>query len=84
MSKLFPDTSPEAEQVLLSLLREAPAWRKLELLDQMNRTVRMLALAGLRKRHPRASPTELRRRFAELVLGRDLAAKALGQPSEEA
>jgi len=27
---LFPDTRPEAEEVLMALLRQAPPWRKLE------------------------------------------------------
>jgi hypothetical protein len=30
MSNLFPDTHPEAEAVLIHLLREAPPWRKSE------------------------------------------------------
>ena len=30
MSFLFPDTQPEAEQVQIELLRQAPPWRKLE------------------------------------------------------
>ena len=33
MTALFPDTSPEAEDVLIRLLREAPPWRKLEMVD---------------------------------------------------
>jgi hypothetical protein len=36
MSALFPDTHPEAEQLLLEMLRQAPPWRKLEMLGQMN------------------------------------------------
>ena len=78
MSTLFPDTSPEAEEVLLELLRRAPAWRKLEMVAQMNRAVRTLALSGLRTRHPRASEAELRRRLADLLLGPELAERAYG------
>lgn len=40
MSALFPDTCPEAEQVQIELLRQAPAWRKLEMVGQLNQTVR--------------------------------------------
>ena len=43
MSVLYPDTRPEAEQVQIALLRRAPAWRKLEMLGQLNETVRTLA-----------------------------------------
>jgi hypothetical protein len=32
MTTLFPDTGPEAEQVLIELLRRAPVARKLEVL----------------------------------------------------
>lgn len=78
MSALFPDTSPEAEQVLLSLMRAAPAWRKLEMVDELNQTVRMLASVGLKERYPRARPTELNRRLADMMLGPDLAARAFG------
>lgn len=72
------DTSPEAERVLIELLRQAPAWRKLQLTDQMSSMVRDLSLAGLRVRHPAATEAELRRRFADIYLGPDLAAKAYG------
>jgi hypothetical protein len=75
-----PDTSPEAERVLLALLRRTPAWRRLQLADRMSATARQLCLAGLRARHPNASQAELDRRFADLHLGPELAAKAYGPP----
>jgi hypothetical protein len=74
-----PDTSPEAERVLIELIRQAPAWRRLQLADRMSSTVRSLCLAGLRARHPKAGEAELRRRFAEIYLGPELAAKAYGK-----
>lgn len=73
-----PDTSPEAERVLIELLRQAPTWRRLQLADRMSSTVRNLSLAGLRARHPRASEAELRRRFADIHLGPELAAQVYG------
>ena len=78
MTALFPDTSPEAEEVLVGLLRQAPPWRKLHMVGQLNMTVRTLALSGLRRRHPEATPDELRRRLAHLLLGADLAARVYG------
>ena len=77
-SFLFPDTRPEAERVQIELLRQAPPWRKLEMVAQMNQTVRTLALSGLRQRHPQATPEELRRRLADLLLGPALAARVYG------
>ncbi len=78
MLSLFSDTRPEAEAVLIGLLRQAPPWRKLHMVSQLNRTVRTLALAGLRQRYPQATPQELRRRLADLLLGPDLACRAYG------
>jgi hypothetical protein len=74
MSALFPDTQPQAERVQIELLRQAPPWRKLDMVGQLNQTVRTLALSGLRQRYPQATPQELRRRLADLLLGPSLAA----------
>lgn len=82
MTTLFRDTSPEAEAVLISLMQEAPPWRKLQMVDQMNQTVKMLLMAGLRDRHPQASDDQLRRFLASLLLGEELASKAYGPPPE--
>jgi hypothetical protein len=38
--------------------------------------MRTLALSGLRQRYPQATPQELRRRLADLLLGPSLAAQA--------
>ena len=83
MSALFPDTGPEAERVLIELLRCAPVTRKLEMLGQMNAAARMLALQGLRARHPNATQAQLQRYLADLLLGAELAACAYGpRPTE--
>jgi hypothetical protein len=79
MSTLFPDTRPEAERVQIALLRQAPAWRKLDMVGQLNQTVRILALSGLRQRYPQATPQQLRRRLADLLLGPALAAQVFGR-----
>lgn len=85
MSSLFPDTQPQAERVQIELLRQAPSWRKLDMVGQLNQTVRTLALSGLRQRHPQATPQQLRRRLADLLLGPALAALAYDPqvPSEQ-
>ena len=64
--------------MLIDLLRQAPPWRKLEMVGQMNQAVSTLALSGLRQRHPQAKPEELCRRLADLLLGPALAAQAYG------
>ena len=79
-----PDTSPEAERALIELLRKAPAWRKLRMVEDTNRAVKDLLMAGLRRRFPRESPAALRRRLADLWLGPGLSAAAYGPLSEPA
>ena len=69
MSALFPDTHPEAEKVLIELLCQTPPWRKLEVVGQLNETVKMLNLIGLRSRYPDDPPEKLRRRLADLLFG---------------
>jgi len=83
MPFVLSDTTPEAEAVQLRLLRAASAWRKLELMAQLNFTARHLALIGLRERHPHADEAELRRRLADLLLGSELAARVYGSLAED-
>ncbi len=64
MRTLAEDTDPKAERAWLALLRAASPARKLELVLSANRTGRLLALTGLRERHPTESPARLRRRLA--------------------
>ena len=79
MSALI-DTSFEAEAIQIKLLRQTSAWQKLQMLAQLNQTGRSLALAGLRQRYPQATPPQLRRHLADLLLGETLAAQAYGLP----
>ncbi len=67
------DTSPEAEAVQVALLRKASPARRLRMVLSLNRTVRSLALHGVRKRHPGLSAAEIRLLLAERLLGDSLA-----------
>ena len=84
MCTLSSDTAPEAERVLVRLWREMPAWRKMELVAEMNETVKILARARLAQRFPDATPQELDRRLKYLLLGEDLAARVYGAASYDA
>lgn len=75
---LFSDTRPEAEAELIRLLRQTPPWRKLEIVAQLNQTVRTLILSGLHQRHPEISPQEERRKLADRLLGSDTATQVYG------
>ncbi len=78
MQTLASDTHPDAERVLLELLRNASPSRKIEMVLSANRAGRALALAGLRERYPSESESRLRRRLADVWLGAELATKAYG------
>ncbi len=79
MSLLYSDTHPKMEALQIQLWRQASPTRKMEMLAQLNASVHILALAGLRSRYPQASEAELRRRLAGLLLGEELASKVYGE-----
>jgi hypothetical protein len=79
MRTLANDTSPEAERVLIDLWRKATPARKFTLVFDTTRSMQEFMLAGLRERHPQDNPSTMRRRFAELWLGPDLARRAYGE-----
>ncbi len=81
--RTLSDTHPDIERLLIERLRQMPSWRKMALMAEMNRTVRTLALAGLRQRYPDDTPAQLRRRLADLLLGPALAARVYGPLPEE-
>ena len=78
MTALYSDTHPEMEALQVQLWRQASPTRKMHMLAQLNDSVRMLAIMGLRGRYPQATEAELRRKLADLLLGKDLARKVYG------
>jgi hypothetical protein len=84
MSPFYTDTSPAMEALQVQLLRNAPSWRKMEILAGLNASARSLAITGLRQRFPQASEAELNRRLADLLLGPDLARKVFGEVEDAA
>lgn len=78
MTRLFADTDPKAEEVLLRIHREMPFSQKMEAIRQMNMAMRSLALQGLREQYPDAPEEELVRRLMDRVLGPELAEKVYG------
>lgn len=72
------DTSVEAAEVQLQLLRAMPPSRKIGLVEDANRTARRLALAGIELRFPGASIKQRVRLLMDLILGNELAARVYG------
>jgi hypothetical protein len=73
MKTQSPDTSPEAEQVLINIARRMPLWRKVQLAEQWGATLRNAMKANIRARHPQATAEELDRAFVERWLEPELA-----------
>ena len=81
MTSLSRDTHPKMEALQIQLWRQASTTRKMNMLAQLNASVRLVALAGLRSRFPQASDADLRRRLADLLLGEELAQKVYEERS---
>ncbi|GIV21588.1 MAG: hypothetical protein KatS3mg023_3339 [Armatimonadota bacterium] len=79
MGRLFEDTDPRVEEILVQMMRQTPPWRKMQMVAELNATVKVMLLSGLRQRYPNASEAELRRRLAGLLLGEELASKVYGE-----
>jgi hypothetical protein len=75
MSVLFPDTDPKMEAIQIQLIRRMPSWKKISILEGLNETVKMLAVSGIKERYPQATPQQIHRMLAELMLGAELARK---------
>jgi hypothetical protein len=85
MQPLSPDTTPEAQQKQFELLRRLPVRKRLALTCELIQATRKLMLADLRRRFPRATEEELRRRLIARLLTRDEVIRAYGfDPGEEA
>jgi hypothetical protein len=70
---LSADTDAESEQRQIARWRAMSPADKLRLVAELNAAADTMALAGIRLRHPGASPREQFLRLATVKLGRDLA-----------
>jgi len=70
---LSADTDAESEQHQIARWRAMSPAEKLRVVAELNAAADTMALAGIRLRHPGASPREQFLRLASVKLGRDLA-----------
>lgn len=77
------DTSPEAQQVLIGLYRKMPPEVKFRRVFEAYQTGKMLAMAGLRQRHPNASEKKIWYLWAKQHLGNELFNKVYGAILDE-
>ncbi len=79
MTALYSDTHPKMEALQIQAIRRMPAWKKISIVDGLNETVKTLAISGIKQRHPAATPKQVQRMLAELMLGAELAQKVYGR-----
>jgi hypothetical protein len=75
MSVLSSDTHPKMEALQIEFIRRMTTWKKFAIVDGLNETVKTLAMSGVKQRHPAATPQQVQRMLAELMLGAELAHK---------
>ena len=78
MKTQSPDTSVEAERILIERLRAVGPRRRLDMARDASRAIRQLAWNGLRLRHPQAGEAELRRRYVVQTFGEPVAEQLFG------
>jgi len=66
------DTDPRARELQRARWADASPQAKANSIEALCEDVRTLALAGVRRRHPEASPREQALRVGALTIGRDL------------
>ena len=67
------DTSPEAEQVLLQLMREKTPAERVQMAMNLTAQVREASRRAIARALPEVSPREIEYRFIELHYGKELA-----------
>ena len=79
LSPVHRDTSPAAVARYHELLRAQAPHQRLEQANALIAATRELAIAGIRARHPDASPAELRVRLTVRLYGREVAGRIFGE-----
>ena len=74
MKTQSPDTSWEAEQVQIELLRKAGSTRRAQMALNLSETVMAMSLRAIRRRHPEWNEQQVGIAFVELHYGSELAA----------
>ena len=78
------DTGSSAFDRYHQLLRAQAPQERLEQANALSRAVRELAVAGLRTRHPDATPEEIRVRLTVRLYGRSVARRLFGRVPADA
>lgn len=69
------DTDPQTREILFARLRELSIEERFSRLADACQFVRQVVVAGIKERHPNSSNDDIRKRYAAITLGPELAAK---------
>ena len=83
MTSISADISPAVAALLVTHWRETPIWQKLAYVNELNETVKTLALSDLRRRYPLESDRQHQRRLVTRWLGAELADRVYGPIHED-
>ena len=75
MRILSSDTHPKMEAMQIQFIQRMSPAKKRGIVNGLNETVRTLALTGIKQRNPNATPEQVQRMLAALMLGEELARK---------
>ncbi|MCS6774488.1 MAG: hypothetical protein RMM31_10495 [Anaerolineae bacterium] len=73
MSTQVSDTRGEVEALQIMLIRQMPTWKRVAIVESLTEMVKLMAISGIRQRHPDATTEQIHRLLAEAMLGAELA-----------
>lgn len=79
MKTLSPDTSVKAEQIHIELIRKAPVYRRLEMVNSLVKTTRRLSWNGICERYPNDTLKNRVKRFVSLLYKDDSLAEIIAK-----
>ncbi len=77
-SAIPDDTTPEAWARYVELVSAQRPTERLAVAASLSRATREVAIAGIRARHPRATPREIQYHLARRLYGREIAERLFG------
>jgi hypothetical protein len=82
MTLNFSETYQELDSDQLDVMRSMPSWRKFKIVNDLIVYTRRSIMERLRDHYPHDQPEKIRRRFATVWLGAELAANVYGPESD--
>jgi hypothetical protein len=84
MALMIADVAPTIAAMMVEHWRVTPPWQKLAYVNELNESLKLLAISDLRRCYPTESEAQLQRRLATRWLGSELADRVYGSIPEDA